>query len=638
MGRRIAIVQKRGNTSRLRIVLFIAVTLICCAFLLSAMKSVYHTFSRDIPAVIVVPMENDVPIRQEIRGIPRGQVTTLSIAIATYERENAGSLEVNLYEDQDVIASWTVDTAELVHNQYKDLSLEQPYQMKSDATYSFTVKETFEGDNAIALWTDTNDSVGYSVGDSLVQPGSIRYLLTSQNPGVLRNMILFSIAVLLILMALLFFHVDERIAMIVIVAVLLAAYVIVCPLGMAPDECVHFYRAYELAQGRLIAPIIDGNGGDILPLGIARYNDPSAVVDWNDVGPVLFPGAASYSVISYLPQMLGIRVASLFTNNAAAIFYGGKIGNALVGLLLFALSLYLSPYGGRVLFVIMCFPMTMQEMVCVAPDGFTITLSMFFLTYILRLAYQSDKVRWRDLVILTLAGFCLAISKTVYLVLLLLLFLIPASKFSSKKVSYVYRCGFIVICAVLTCLWLKFSHRYWISSLVGADASQQIKFLLSHVDRWIIIATQTLLAYTVYYIETMVGSVLGALTISTTQIVWVFFLMLFMYELLNTYAPGIDAKIQDIGILLFVFLAGSALVIAAMYVSWTAIGAEVAVGVQGRYFIPLMGPLVFAIIYGRSKTVMPVKRESGDRMPAYMLLLTLFLNGIALVNVLAHYI
>ena len=286
----------------------------------------------------------------------------------------------------------------------------------------------------------------------------------------------------------------------------------------------------------------------------------------------------------------------------------------------------------------MCFPMTMQEMVCVAPDGFTITLSMFFLTYILRLAYQSDKVRWRDLVILTLAGFCLAISKTVYLVLLLLLFLIPASKFSSKKVSYVYRCGFIVICAVLTCLWLKFSHRYWISSLVGADASQQIKFLLSHVDRWIIIATQTLLAYTVYYIETMVGSVLGALTISTTQIVWVFFLMLFMYELLNTYAPGIDAKIQDIGILLFVFLAGSALVIAAMYVSWTAIGAEVAVGVQGRYFIPLMGPLVFAIIYGRSKTVMPVKRESGDRMPAYMLLLTLFLNGIALVNVLAHYI
>ena len=189
------------------------------------------------------------------------------------------------------------------------------------------------------------------------------------------------------------------------ILILLIAYMAICPIGSAPDEEEHFFRAFEIANGYLASKHISNDGGgNFLPAELMNYDDPRAVVDWNDTKELLFGNTSLYAPVSYAPQALGIAITQMFTNKVSVIFYVVGGANALCCLIICLLALQLVPFGRRLLFIIII--MTLHEMVALAPDGFTISLCPLFLTYILYLSYSKARISYKDLAVLCAGGYC----------------------------------------------------------------------------------------------------------------------------------------------------------------------------------------------------------------------------------------
>ncbi len=614
-------------------VLVILVALILFAFLFNY-ADVMSDYSTNHPAGdIPIGLENGAVFKQEINAIPDQTLSAFNIGFYSFGRTNKGKLIVKLYENETVLESWDFETTALPANGMVTFALDSPHRIETESQYFVTLSGLYRGRNEIAVWINKADNTGFCYNNDYRQNETACYSLTYHTSRG-KTAILVSLVASLIVLALVLFNIDEYVVMTCVLVILLMLYLTLCPPGMAPDESAHFLRCYELAHGDELftSPI----GGSELPVAIMAFSDKNAVIDWNNTSFISFPQTASYSLISYLPQTIGIKIATLFTNNVHRIYYGGKIGNALICLFLCVLALYFAPFGRKVLFVIMSFPMAMQQMVTLSPDGFTTSLSMLFLAYVLHLTYRTDRLTLKDYFILTVTGFCLAVCKTVYLALLLLLFLIPNERFSSRRQSLFYRFGFIFISTVIILLWYKSVLKYACVPSADVNSIGQIKYLLSNVSAWHKVPTRSLLQYGSFWIESMIGSTLGAMSITPPVIISIVYCIVFIYEMCSCYVNDTEIIVWDIVILLGTFFAGSALVALAMYASWTPVGSDCVEGVQGRYFLPVIALLAFSFILGRSRRLhlsnVKMYNDQYER-GSFLYLLIITLNGIPLIDV-----
>lgn len=252
--------------------------------------------------------------------------------------------------------------------------------------------------------------------------------------------------------------VDERIIMSGLFIILGCVYMWLCTPGMAPDEDNHFRRAFEISCGDLVSKGLYGGtiGGNYLPAEVDDYMEPDKELDWENKEMFTFSNTALYAPVSYLPHAVGIKIARCFTNNVSKIFYGGKFGNFLASTVLCLWALYRIPFGRKILFMIMVFPMTMQEMVSMSTDGFTTSLCLAFTAYVLYVSYNNeDRIRKRDIFTLAVLSILIALCKIVYIVLVLLIFLIPNEKIGGRKAWAGFKFGIMGAAMIFNLIWLK---------------------------------------------------------------------------------------------------------------------------------------------------------------------------------------
>ena len=248
---------------------------------------------------------------------------------------------------------------------------------------------------------------------------------------------------------------------------------------------------------------------------------PVILLDWNQTKEMEFGNTALYSPVSYLPLSAGIRVANVFSDQVATLFYGGRWGNVIANFLLCIFALRLAPFGKRILFLIMTFPMTLQEMVSLTPDGFTISICLFFLAYILRLSYGTSgdpenprirKVTPLDMAALAVSSVVLSQIKIVYVILLLLLFMIPGSRSRTKRTALIFKGVTAIFALALNLLWLSTSSGFLVEFQPGVDTPAQIDYVLSHIPVFYEVCARTLINSFASWTSTMTGSTLGTLT------------------------------------------------------------------------------------------------------------------------------
>ena len=586
-----------------------------------------------------LPLEQGMSIEQEFLG-DGTEVMGISICFRTYGNKN-GNIHVRLHENGQVLEEWDIAAEELENNSYHSFPFRALRKIKRDVSYKLSITGESEGEQGVSVWL-TKEQGGdcYANGKLLGQ-----YALCWQNTYValtLKRWVRLIAALLFLAVGLAVLRkADEEALMSGILVALGAIYFWMCPLGMAPDETNHFFRAYEISCGEWSSRHMgeDGGGGNYLPAALQEYGNPSAEIDTEEIAELRYGNTSLYAPVSYLPQTVGIRIARVFTRNVSKIFYAGRFGNFLASMLLCLCAIHLMPFGKRVLFLVMMFPMSMQEMVSMAPDGFTIALTMAFLAYIFRLRCREEKLGNKEMALVGLMGIVIALCKIVYVVLLLLVFMLPKEKFREKKQAMLFHFGIPSAAFAMNLIWLKISSGYLIEFTPGVSSGEQVKYVLTHLSSYFVTVIDSVQAGAKDWVLMMIGCSLGALNIGITRIVCDIFWIMLIYEVCNCRQIGWRARRRDWLVLAFIFFSGSALIITSLYVQWTALASPMVSGVQGRYFTPLLPSLAMSIVCAAQVREQGSGEIKNCQMSgSYYYMLLLMLHGIAILDVIHHYI
>jgi uncharacterized membrane protein len=274
---------------------------------------------------------------------------------------------------------------------------------------------------------------------------------------------------------------------------------LITPPFQAPDEPNHFYRAYQISEGRFTAvkqfpPVLTpaqkaerdrevrdlrrslakgdaeavlkasqdlkytGGVGGFLPESLVatakaffRLLNPENRQNVRDIFRLLalplngdsrlfvhFPNTALYSPIPYLPQAFGIALGKILHSSPLALMYWGRIANLFFWVFLVYLSIKIIPVCKWLLFLLALMPMSLFQAASLSADSFTNGISFLLISVFLRYAFdESCSCR---LYISTIAIFVisllLSLSKQAYFLMPLLFLLIPVDKIGTKRKFY----------------------------------------------------------------------------------------------------------------------------------------------------------------------------------------------------------
>ena len=394
-------------------------------------------------------------------------------------------------------------------------------------------------------------------------------------------------------------------------------FAVVNPPFMVPDEQQHFARAYQLAfaSGRVV--VQDGRAGAELPASIIELSDTflhtrdlhgRRVVESHSAAEMLaslqrpldpgrtifvdFSGAAFYSPLPYLPQLAGLTLARWAGQGPGGLFYAGRLVNAMCASLLAWLAIRIVRGGAVGLAVIGLLPMTQYLFGSLSPDASVVACSM------LAIGVVSSAVaagRWSalQLGLAIAAGLVVCSLKPVYAPLLLVGAVGTWRQAGLRHAVVVY--GVLVSVVVgCTLAWLSLSKSIFVQPVQGTDAAGQLAHVLARPQDFALAFVHAVQAYWPQWLFGVLG-LFGWLNLSLPILTYL--LVLFTLCASVSAAPLSDAapgRPEAVWTLLMVLAAGG-LVVVALYIYWTPVGAPIVEGIQGRYFLPLAGASMFCL-------------------------------------------
>ena len=378
----------------------------------------------------------------------------------------------------------------------------------------------------------------------------------------------------------------------------------VLPLGTAPDETAHISAACRLAS------LQDWTGETTAPANLLQDVGIPATLRAQAEGGLftdrLLPNAPMpaneatgiYPAFSYLPQALGMRLALRITDQRAICLYAGRLANMLVFLLLGCLAIRRIPFGKEVLFAVLMHPLTLQEAASFSVDGVTVAGTALLLAVLLQYACTRAPMRGGDRVFLLLLCCCTVLWKVMYVPCVLLLLLIPAGQWGSRKKKTAW----------LAAVWLAvgLSLLAWALQSVAGQAGREgltsgalsrLGDLFLRPGAFLAVLWQTLRANLAVYAMALFDHY-GALDIhlhTELQLLsaLLFLLPLFSGERLPREPRRASRKVR--ALLLAAVLLCCWVIFASLYLWWTEPGAAVIAGIQARYFLPLIPFAVLAL-------------------------------------------
>ena len=297
---------------------------------------------------------------------------------------------------------------------------------------------------------------------------------------------------------------------------------LITPPFQVPDEPNHFYRAYQVAEGRFIAakrqpPAIDPDKmaerektiqemqallahGDIekalehyydlkdaagiggfLPLSLATTTKAFHQLrlhqgnkqDVQDIFSLLnlplqrnnrfflhFPNSALYSPVPYLPQALGIATGKIFDLSPLLLMYLGRFFNLMAWIILVYFSIKITPLGKWLFFLLALMPMSIFQAASLSADSFTYGISFLCISVFLRNAFEKNGRLSINIITVFTISLLLSLSKQAYFLIPLLFLLIPPEKIGTKNRFYAlfFLLFLLNISAIL--LWTSIADIY----------------------------------------------------------------------------------------------------------------------------------------------------------------------------------
>jgi len=410
-------------------------------------------------------------------------------------------------------------------------------------------------------------------------------------------------------------------------------FLLLTPPFQAPDEPNHFYRAWQVSEGGFMAVKLDSRIGGYLPQSLAQVAEPFSSMTWNTgqkitdlpFGDLLktplhpeerkfydFNNTALYSPVCYLPTSSAILVCRILDTSPLYTLYWARLTTLCFWILAVFYVIKIAPFYKWLFSFLALLPMSLFINMSVNADAVTNAISFLFIAAVLRSAYHTDSFsnsRFRKLLILI---FLLTSIKPAYTPLLLLLLIIPKTRFKTTK-EWLFKIGMLIFSGVLfSALWSVLLNALYLSyqnynpgfrdqaALVnGADVQQQLDYILSHGSYLVIVLLSSVKGSFDMYFNGYIGMfgwLEKSLPLSVVVMTYLLIITVSFYEgggFIRVYRWH---KL----IFLFTFLIILFLVFLSQHLIWDPVGGDLIQNIQGRYLIPA-APLACFLFYGRKE-------------------------------------
>lgn len=389
-------------------------------------------------------------------------------------------------------------------------------------------------------------------------------------------------------------------------------FVFATPPFQSVDENFHFYRAYAIASGQFTAEKENSFSGSKLPKSIPilthkydrlvkNINEKTSLSEFKsnlqiklEKSNTMFTGysnTALYSPAAYLAQSSGIAIGNLLNLPPLLLVYLGRIFNLIMYVILGYYAIKVIPILKPAVFLILLMPMNLSLGASLSTDAMLITLSLIFTALILKYIVTNDRLTYKNAVFLSALSVAFALIKH-HFFLLPLLFLIPRERYDGK---YWQKLCLMILPAVFACLiWSKIVSDLYVPLREGADMYAQLDFIAHNFLAFVLVLLKTIAVKTFRIIITMIG-VLGWQDTRLDILTYILYPLAILYTAMNSVDRQIIlSKFQTI-ILSSTLIISYLLIVTYMYLSWSPVGSGIVTGLNGKYFITLLLPLLILI-------------------------------------------
>jgi uncharacterized membrane protein len=306
-----------------------------------------------------------------------------------------------------------------------------------------------------------------------------------------------------------------------------------------------------------------------------------------------------YNKIGYIPSSLALATGRLINLPYHITFAFGRWINILLFSLIVFFAIRKLKSGKMLMAVIALFPTSIFLASNYNYDSWLTAFTMLGLAYLFSALQQPEKkIETKDICIMA-GAFVIGLGpKAIYFPLLFLLFLLKPSKFKSLKHYRRFKWAVIFsILFVVSTFLLPFvvsGPKGDIRGGAAVNATEQVKFILHEPLAY----AKILLNFSGQYIspKNAHGFITSFAYLGETK--GFVLILLLLLTVTFTDRNEYDRKMLNVKSrfsLIGVYLVTVALICTALYISFTVLKSPTIVGVQARYLIPLIFPLLFGI-------------------------------------------
>ena len=378
------------------------------------------------------------------------------------------------------------------------------------------------------------------------------------------------------------------------------------------DDQTHFDRVVSLPIGTQEYTIGEFNMSDAGTINHTWHESTDSFTEHrirssylDSVGDTTYTGNPNTTFLSihkipYIPMATGYHLAKFIGLPFTICFQIGKIFNLLFYVLLMTYAIKKLVTGKRLLAIIALLPSNIFLASEYSYDPAVFAGITIFIVHIINLLLdKTTKFNFKTALIMIISMTYACLAKAAYAPILLLTLLIPKEKFANIKQSRLVKVGFMAITILL-------GGTLLLSSLDGANLSDtrggevsvkdQLSLVVSHPMDYASILSDTAVEefnFKLFSSNTITNfSYTGTASIQQ-NFYYIFFILLIFVFLTDNKGNNLTKKQR------FGFLGISLLVIlviwTALYLDFTPVGLSTINGVQNRYFLPLLLPILFAL-------------------------------------------
>ena len=422
-------------------------------------------------------------------------------------------------------------------------------------------------------------------------------------------------------------------------------YVFILPPFQSVDEASHFYRGYEIVTNKLVPQKNNGRVGDYLPSSLREFSSqydyliknidakvsPQKIIESGKIKLnqdktefVDFQNTALYSPVTYLTQVPGMYVSKVFNANPLMIFYLGRLSNLLFFTLIVYFAIKSIPFYKLPLMTLALAPMTLSLAGALTSDVVVIGVNFLWVALLVKLACKKTQINVKEIISLVLLASVLALS-THYFMLIPLIFILPKTIF--KDFSKYLICVISVLSATIISilLWQNLIGDIYINLNQNANVTEQLNFIFSHPLAYAGIFLKTLIVKLPRIIITMIG-VLGWQDTRLDFMTYILYPILILLAVVSENKTDFKFNKWQTSLILLDIFASAFIIFTSMYLMWSAVGSSLIMGLNGKYFTPIMLPFLL-LFYNRTKISLDENQKNNMKLFIYLAIALILLSS-----------